>query len=192
MRHLFSFEVQQASGAPHAPSFTVVCQLASVKRQAKFSTKKGAKQLAAKLMLDIIQTFQREDDQKQLAKLNKFVPEPVEKVIQTYRELKKSDIKPTVVRFDQRHNYFMRLSPEQRAEVYNILTGSDTPRNMVDLVCKEIKEPYIVDNVPDHPANLTRFILTGNYDCVFTGKDYLIWEEFVDYFKIMFHIKYIL
>lgn len=96
-----------------------------------------------------------------------------------------------VVRFDKRHNYFMRFSPAQRTEVYNILNGNHTPRDMVDLVCKELKTGYVVNNVPNHPGNLKMFVLTGNYDCVIVGKEHIIWEKIVDYFNIMFNFKLI-
>lgn len=181
------FHVQQACGTPHAPEFTVVCELASIKRQGTFSTKKGAKQRAAQCVLDVVQSFERPDEQKQIATFN---PDPVDKVIRTYRELKQSDIKPVAVRFSQRHNYFMRLPLEQRNEAYEIIYNSgQSDRDIVDLVCKAFKIPYDVCDVPNHPAQLKMFVMRGDYDCLLAGKDDVLWPEAVEYLKNMLNFE---
>lgn len=184
---VYRFHIQAACGTPHAPEFTIVCELSSIKRQGTFSTKKGAKQLAAKLMLDVVQSFDRPDEQKQVAT---FTPQPVEKILKTYRELKKSDIKPVSVRFSKRHNYFMRFPQEQRNEVYNILYNDvNTERNAVDLVCKALKIPYDVTEVTNHPKKVKMFVLRGDFDCVLTGNDEDLWLRTVSYFKTMLNFE---
>lgn len=186
---IFSFKVQQACGAPHAPEFTVVCELASIKRQGTFSTKKGAKQMAAQIMLDVVQQFDQSDNDKQVALVDKFEPEPVDKVIRTYRDLKKSDIKPVIVRFSNRHNYFARFEMDKRIAVSNILYGPHMPKDMVHLVCEALKVKYSLKDVPKHPGQLKMFVLEGDYDCVIVGKDEFLWNKIVNYFKVMFNFE---
>lgn len=144
--------------------------------------------MAAKLMLEVVNSFDRPDEEKQVAK---FTPEPVEKIIKTYRELKKSDIKPISVCFRKRHNYFMRFPLELRNEAYEILyNNTNTERDAVDLVCKALKIPYDVTEVPNHPAKLKMFILRGDYDCVLTGNDESLWPRTVAYLKTMLNFEF--
>lgn len=44
------FDVMQACDEPYRPEFTVICQMAHIKRTGTASTKKGAKQIAAQAM----------------------------------------------------------------------------------------------------------------------------------------------
>lgn len=135
-------------------------------------------------MVDVVQSFQVEEEKKQIAP---FKPEPLEKVVKTYRELKKSDIKPLIVRFPKRHNYFVRFSDELKAEAYRILYGDHTDRDTVDLLCKALQIPYDVQDVPKHPGQLKAFIMRGDYDCVITGREHELWPRIVDYLKTMFN-----
>lgn len=176
----------QACGEPHRPQFTIVCKLASIKRTGTFSTKKGAKQLAAQAMLDVVQNMSQEENQQQIATLD---AEPSDKVFRTYRELKKSDTKYNTVKLRQRHNYFRRLPNEDRAEAYNILMKdgamSDSSKDIVDLTCKALKLKYEIKDVPNHPKRFKLFILLGNYDCVITEAESVLYDKVVAYFKAM-------
>lgn len=49
------FKLMNASGPSHAPIFTYECAINTIKRTASHSTKKGAKQLVAQIMVDILQ-----------------------------------------------------------------------------------------------------------------------------------------
>jgi dsRNA-specific ribonuclease len=53
------FELESASGPSHSPEFKIVCCVATMRRSASHSTKKGAKQLAAQKMLATIQEVSR-------------------------------------------------------------------------------------------------------------------------------------
>lgn len=50
------FEIIQATGAAHSPDFTIECRVSSIIRRGTFSTKKGAKQIAAQEVLKVIQS----------------------------------------------------------------------------------------------------------------------------------------
>lgn len=192
------FDVQQACGQPHAPSFTIVCRLASIQRSGVFSTKKGAKQIAAQSMLNVIQRIAASSDiDKQIATLD---AEPPEKVMRTYRELKKMDIKPTGIRLCERHNYFKRLPDEDKKIAFDIFDGKETmfsgrsSQDIVDLVCKALKITYTVDPVQKHPLHHKMFIINcnGEFDSVHVDKEELLYDKVLKYLKCMLNYKNVL
>lgn len=182
----------QACGEPHRPEFTFVCQLAHIKCTGTASTKKGAKQIAAHSMLSFVQNISQNENQQQIATLD---AEPSEKIFRTYRELKKSDIKPVSVRLRDRHNYFMRLPVEHREAAFEILQsdgaeiGSD--KDKVDLVCKALKIKYDIKDIPDHPHQHKVFVILDDYDCVITGKEPYLYQRIIEYFNVMMNFTYI-
>lgn len=180
------FEVMQACGEPHRPEFTIVCQLAHIKRTGTFSTKKGAKQIAAQAMLAFVQNVSLNENQQQIATID---AEPVEKTFRTYRELKKSEIKPISVRIRDRHNHFLRLPQEDRVAAINILRSNGasigTNRDKVDLICKALKIRYEIKDMHEQGGNKKIFLLLDDYDCVMFGEESRLYDRIIDYFKIM-------
>lgn len=180
----------QACGQPHRPEFTVVCQMAHIKTTGTASTKKGAKQIAALEMLSFVQNISQNEDQQQLATVD---ADPPEKTFRTYRELKKSDIKPFSIRIRQRHNYFMRLPTEDRQAAFDILQSDSavigTNMDKVDLICKTLKIRYEYKNVPNHPEKMKIFLLHDDYDCVLIDKEPQLYDRIVDYFKTMMNFR---
>lgn len=176
----------QACGEPHRPQFTSICKLASIKRTGTFSTKKGAKQLAAKAMLEVVQNISQNEHQQQVATLD---TDSTEKVLRTYRELKKSDQKYTAIQLRKRHKYFEKLPVEDRNAAYDILMKEDeiygSSKDKVDLTCKALKLKYEIKDVPDHPDRFKVFILHGDYDCVMCEKETNLYDRIIDYFKTM-------
>lgn len=188
----YRFEVQQACGEPHRPVFTVLCQLSSIKRTGVFSTKKGAKQIAARLVLEIIQRFNQNQDQMQIATIES---EPPEKLFLTYRELRKSEIKPIKVSIRNRHNFFLRLPKEDRDEIQKILIDQSgiygTNKDKVNLACAAMKVKYSVQNIPDHPQGYEIFsFYCSNHDCVIIDKEPDLYDRVIDHFKIMLNIQF--
>lgn len=192
---LFSrrFDVMQACGEPHRPEFTIICQLAHIKCTGTASTKKGAKQIAAQSMLSFVQNISQNENQQQIATIE---AEPAEKTFRTYRELKKSDIKPISVRIRDRHNHFMRLPGEDRQAAYEIIKSHGatigTNKDKVDLICKALKIRYEIKEIPDHPENHKIFIILDDYDCVLVDKEPHLYDRTLDYFKIMMNLKNII
>lgn len=180
----------QACGEPHRPEFTVICQLAHIKRTGTASTKKGAKQIAAQAMLSIVQTCSQNDDQQQVVTVD---AEPAEKTFRTYRELKRSGIKAISIRIRDRHNYFMRFPEESRKEAYKILQSDGatvgTSKDKVDLICKALKVRYEIKEIPDHPNQHKMFMLLDDYDCVLFGAEPSLYDRTLDYFKVMMNIR---
>lgn len=176
----------QACGQPHRPEFTILCQLAHIKCTGKASTKKGAKQIAAQEMLSFVQNISQNEDQMQIATVE---AEPAEKTFRTYRELKKSDIKPISVRIRYRHSYFHQLPAENRQAAIKILKSDSatigTSKDRVDLICKALKLPYEIKNIPGHIDSNKIFVLLGDFDCVIVGKEPNLYDRIIKYFRTM-------
>lgn len=179
----------QACGEPHRPEFTVVCQLAKIKKTGTSSTKKGAKQIAAQKMLEFVQSIRQNEDQQQIATVD---AEPSERTLKTYRELKKSDIKPISVRIRDRHDFFMRLPVEDREAACEILRRNDvhygTSKDKVDLICKALKLRYDIKEVTDHSEKFKIFVIIDDYDCVITDREPQLYDRILNYFQIMMNL----
>lgn len=182
----------QACGDPHRPVFTVKCQLSSISRTGTYSTKKGAKQIAARAVLDIVQKFSQNEEQQQIA----TVPhsEPPEKLFITYRELKNSGIKPKTVRLRDRHQFFLRLPEKDRVEANKYLLDQSgiygTSKDVVDLVCDALKLKYNIYNVPNDVRGRKIFALSNaNHDCVLTGGEPELYDDVIDHFKTMLNLN---
>lgn len=176
----------EASGQPHCREFTCLCQLAHLESTGKGTTKKGAKQNAAQQMLLLVKNISEDKNQKQIKTTES---EPIDETFRTFRELKKSDIKPTTVRIRDRHNYFLRLPNADRKAAYQILKSNSaaigTSKDVVDLVCKALKQPYEIKEVPGHSENHKIFVLTGDFDCVITDKEPILYDRIIKYFRTM-------
>lgn len=179
----YSFSELQACGAPHAPEFTALCQLAHIKCTGRASSKKAAKQSAAQAMLAFVEDVSQNEDQMQLATVEAELPETT---FRKYRELKHSDIKPISIRIRDRHNFFHRLPEGDRKEAYKILrsdsVGIGTNKDKIDLVCKALKLNYEIKDIPGHIGKNKIFTLLGDYDCVITDKEPDLYDRLVKYF----------
>lgn len=179
----------QASGEPHRPQFTVICQMSSIKRTGKFTTKKGAKQIAALAMLKVVQSFPNVEERQQVARVD---VDPPERLFRTYCELKKSDIKHVPIRLRDRHRYLLKLPIDDRQKAYEILMKNriNTARDKIDLACKALKLEYDIKDVPEQP-NLKMFVLLGDYDCVLIEESDALCVRVIDYFENMLNFKII-
>lgn len=178
----------QASGQPHRPEFTCHCQLSHLQSTGKGLTKKSAKQNAAQEMLLLVKTVSEDKSQKQIKVLES---EPVEETFRTFRELKKSGIKPKMVRIRDRHNFFLRLPNEDRKAAHQILKSNSaaigTNKDVVDLVCKALKLQYEIKPVPGHTENNKIFVLLGDFDCVIADKEPILYDRIIKYFRTMMY-----
>lgn len=180
----------QASGEPHRPEFKVICNLATIKRTGRHSTKKGAKQMAALAMLEVVQNFPEKESRLQLARVD---VDPPEKLFRTYCELRKNDItKYRPIRLSDRNRYLREFPVDQRQEAFDIVIRDpiNTPRNKVDLLCKALKLDYSFKDVPNLPTYQT-FILEGDHECVLIEPKERLSERVLDYFAIMMGFKII-
>lgn len=166
-----------------------MCCLSSIKRSGSFSTKKGAKQLAAEAMLNVVQELSSIHDADKLIAPVDY--EPPDKVYRTYRELKKSDIKPKIFNLSNRHKYFMKLPEEDRAAAEKILEGKSgafsghSDRDILDLALKALKIEYEVDDIPDHLFKHKVLIMKGDMDSVHIGHPDAIYKRVIDFLNTM-------
>lgn len=176
------------SGEPHRREFTYHCQLSHLQSIGKGLTKKGARQTAAQEMLSLVKNMSENENQNQ-KQITPVETEPIEETFRTYRELKKSDIKPSTVRIRDRHNYFLRLPNDDRKAAYQILKSTSaaigTNKDVVDLVCKALKLRYEIKDVPGHVGKNKIFVLVGDFDCVISDKEPILYDRIIRYFKTM-------
>lgn len=187
--YYFRFTEIQAFGEPHRPMFTYTCQLSSIKRNGTFSTKKGAKQIAARTVLELVRSFPQNEEQMQIATINAESPE---KIFKTYREYREAGIRPPVRSLRNRHNYFLELPEEDRNVATNILTDDSdvtygSSKDKVDLVCAALKLKYNVKDLPEEPR-IKIFHLHGVHDCVLTSNEAELYDNIISHFKIMLNI----
>lgn len=189
----------QSGGQPHAPVFTYVCQVASIKRTGTFSTKKGAKQIATRAVIDVLQKFKQNEEQMQIATVDadqnegqRQVENDDDEPLPTYNKLKESQSKLWAPRLRDRHNYFLQLPKEHRIEAEKILMD-DSPdiksSDKVDQACTALKLKYNVIDAPNHEEGLKIFHLRGNYDCVIAAKEIDLYNRVIDYFKTMLNLQ---
>lgn len=187
---LATFTVQQACGAPHSPSFTVECRIASLVRIGNFSTKKGAKQIAAQEMLDVIQRMYANESsmEGQSSQIATMTDVPASKHVQTYRELKKSDVKTYLgIKLCDRHRFFQNLKPEQKAKIREVFDMCDSAEEKVALMCRSLHWEYRISPVVGHrlgPVKLFELLGT-NFDMVISGLEPALYDEIIDYVSIM-------
>lgn len=185
-----TFTVQQALGTAHAPEFRVECRVASMVRVGTFSTKKGAKQIAAQEMLQVVQNLPQEESEKQVAKISDDLPE---KHVKTYRDLKKSDVKwMPGTKLCDRHKFFERLEDVEKEKWRSIIFDlQETPKEKVHLMCRALGWHGEVTHVAEHPdGNVKLFELQGsNYDMVMSGTEPELYQDILDYFKQMSGIR---
>lgn len=143
-------------------------------------------------MLDVVQSISQDAELQQVATLD---AEPTDKVLKTYRELKKSDNKYTAIKLRARHHYFRHLAADDRNKAYEILMKdgamTDSSKEIVDLTCRTLNLKYEIKEIPDHPDRAKAFILLGDYDCVIVGKETNLYDKIIIYLKTMLNFTYI-
>lgn len=192
---LAKLEEIQASGPSHCPEFTFRCTLSSLVREATAPKKKDAKQRAAQLMLQVIQEMNMHDPEKlKLMEVNQVMEEEEEgdeKVIKSYREYKKSDIKKQLgVKLCDRHKFFVSFNNERVQEAKRCLMNENLSyQNRIDEMTLALKLKYKIENVPSTTAPLMAFELDHeNYDCYFVAFADEFWKKLHEYFQVMLSI----
>lgn len=189
---LAKFEEIQATGQSHCPEFTFRCTLSSLVREAKAPKKKDAKQKAAQLMLQVIQEMNMHDPEKlklmEMKDLMDMEEEGDEKIIKSYREYKKSDVKKQLgVKLCDRHNFFASLDQERVQEARrNLMNDNFSYEKRIIEMCHALKLKYKIESVPSNQVPLMAFELDHeNYDCFFVAFADDFWEKLDEYFRIM-------
>lgn len=184
------FQIQQASGAAHAPEFVVECQVSSIIRVGVFSSKRGAKQLAAKQVLAVLQDLSMNEHLLQIAK--KRTDEPPEKIFKRYYELKKEEIKvKSGVKLADRYMYFVNLNEETKTEIKKILDDeSQDDQEKVYLLCQALNCKYEVTLVPNHQKRNVHCVeIFCEYDLCFANTVPEVYIEILDYIRVALNFE---
>lgn len=187
----------QSGGQPHMPMFTYECQLASIKRTGTFSTKKGAKQVATRAVIEIVQNFEQNEGQQLIVSME--AEQSDEDNIDAnpplnYFELVKSGAKLWAPRIRERHNYFLQLPKESRSEAEKILLDDSsatdgTSKKKVELTCAALKLKYKVIDISNQQKEMTIFYLLGNHNCVIAAQEKDLYDRVIAHFKTMLNIQ---
>lgn len=183
------FSIQQASGAAHAPEFVVECQVASIVRVGVFSSKKGAKQLAAKKVLAVLQDLTMSEELLQIAKNR--CDEPVEKLFKRYYELKKEETKvKSGVKLADRYLFFVNLSDDIKTRIKTVLDDADTDEEKVYLICQALNCKYNVSLVPNHTRRNVHCVeIFSEYDLCFANTVPEVYTEIVEYIRVALNFE---
>ncbi|XP_055317092.1 uncharacterized protein LOC129576291 [Sitodiplosis mosellana] len=196
-----TFELMQSYGQPHVPMFTYVCQMASIKRTGVASKKSGAKQIAIRAVIDVVQNFEQNEERIQIATIDAKQSEEQKQTgtidaepLLTFRELIKSRKKLWTPRVSDRQNYFLQLPKKDRNEAEQILMDNSsathgTSKNQVDLTCAALKLKYNVIDIPNHQQECKVFYLRGNHDCVIAAKEEDLYDRVIAHFKTILNLQ---
>uniref|UniRef100_A0A6B2EGQ0 Putative staufen n=1 Tax=Phlebotomus kandelakii TaxID=1109342 RepID=A0A6B2EGQ0_9DIPT len=186
------FECISSCGPSHAPSFTFKCEMSQISKTATHSTKKGAKQLVAKAMLDLVQEM-FPDDQKILVPLDEAMQsdqERTDQIFKSYREWKNSDSKILPgVKLADRHNFFVNLPPETYARAMNVMAMQETDQEKVHLLADALGYKLNVSRELGENGELVVLELACDFETVHFGYVQHIYRDFLSYMKIMLNLN---
>lgn len=187
-----SFELIDSHGPSHAPSFTYECTVSHLKKKGTHSSKKGAKQVAAKAMFDLIQEMYP-DDQKILVPVNVAMEAEetrTSSLFKSYREWKNSDSKFIPgVKLADRHNFFVNLQPEKYQKALAVLDVAETDKEKAHLLADALGFPLEVFRVFGEDCELTVLELECDFETVHVGTEEHVYRDFISYMKIMLNMN---
>lgn len=168
--------------------FTAVCEVPSVKRQATASTKKDAKQCAARAVLEAIQN----ENQPQSTAA---VSSPPTKLFRTYRTLRPNTQATSLTdKLRNRHNFLLTLPVEDRMRARDILLDKsgiygNSNKDKIAFTCAALKLDYEIRSPNKNRQNFKVFTLKIDKDCVLMGNANDLYDRIIDYFKTMLNIE---
>ncbi|XP_037954519.1 uncharacterized protein LOC119684529 [Teleopsis dalmanni] len=185
-------EIVNQAGTPDAPLFTAACSIASIKRYAESENKKDAKQKAAYRMLSVITSCDDVSLDTQLATSTTQTESDESKYykhFRSYRELKEDAGCQTIgVLLSERHNYFKNFYDELKSTALNVIdTKYDNVEKQAFDVLKALKLEHVLSEIPTikEGDNFTVIKLNCEYEVIFCAKQDKIYQEIVNYFKVM-------
>lgn len=187
------FDIIQQAGPAEAPEFTILCQLASIKRYGIANTKKAARQKAALEILKVVQLIPRLEDGLQIASVQNQIEDVDEKryrKLKTYRELTDSGVedKPGELLAD-RHFFFEKFHDTLRKEGKRIL-HPDAPyysdKERVGDLFRALDIKPTKKMIRSTTVSVFYFMqLNLEYDVCFAGTDDDIYKDIIVYFRCM-------
>lgn len=188
------------NGEDHCREFTFECRVGPDQCVGAALTKREAKQIAAKNMLERLEDKSLDSESTSGDSIdsdNQTVPwviplleiPSVEEVLNEYRRLKKPYIKPVTDGLRYRKNFFLKLPEPNRREAQRILTIDDSfsPIDVVDQTFKALHINYTVEKVS---GNKLRFALIDcDFDCVIFGHPHELYFEVIHYLRTMLNFQ---
>lgn len=171
---------------------TCVCRISDITRTGTSSTKKVAKQIAAREMLNAVESIEESNKLNRIATID---VEPPEKIFRAYVALKRRSVRPRgPEKIRNRHCFYLQLPEEDRNEARNILMDDSsaiygTSKDRVHLACTALKLKYNVSIIENHPKQFSVFYLIGDHDCVIAGKEDDLYNRVIDYLKTMLNLQ---
>lgn len=176
-----AFVVTGCAGLSNEPVFYMNCTFKSFQAEGRARTKRDAKKLAAKNMLEQIGDLLKgteSDEPMEVAPCHYTIDE----VLTLYRKHHKWN-RTSTESLVNRHFFFEKFSAEKKQAVKDLLRSVESCRNIVHDICKALNIRYQVIEVK---PNFKVFeLLAEGFDCVIVDQEPEIWNKVVDYFKIM-------
>lgn len=195
---ILSFYEVSVTGESHQREFTYGCKLGSNEKLGIASTKKEAKQIAAREMLQCIGDDCNADEIDNGADSSgrgwvlplQEIPS-VEEVLEEYRRLRKPHIQPVEDGLRNRQNFFLKLPEADRSMAQHLLMFYRpelfSAKDIVDEVCKVLQLQYRLESLS---SGFKVFVLAETrYDCVIIEKANVLFEKVIDYLKNMINLQ---
>lgn len=183
------------TGEAHQKTFTVNCNVMEHHEFGNGSTKKEAKQNAAKNMLDHFK------DPNSNFLENYVTPSPieieelpsVEDVLKEYRRLKKQTHTSVNSSIRYRKNFFLKLPEKNQANAKRFLSDNYLylagPKEVVKQVFNALNLEFKIQNMPNN-RNFKIFTLeNANYDCTIIETAERLYERVIEYLKVMLNMQ---
>ncbi|XP_017857099.1 PREDICTED: uncharacterized protein LOC108609835 [Drosophila arizonae] len=194
-------EIVQQSGSPNAPEFVACCSVASIKRYGKSDKKKDARQRAAIEMLCVISNdldqvsadkqvvSTKATDKTDLDSSLEDAENERRRKFKTYRELTDAGGEENLsVKLCDRHNYFKSFYPHLKEAAFKEINSDSytSSKDKLMAVLRALKlKPCITTLEGKSMEPLLQIELKCDYDCVFVGLESKIYNECIEYFRIM-------
>lgn len=177
------FNLINQVGPSNEPVFTITCAFKEYRTEGCSRTKKDAKKLAAKQMIEQIDHLinPSECDEPPSPPKNYTIDE----VLALYRKHHKWNRTRTSDLLSERHFFFEKFPDDQKQAAKEILQMDDSHRQIVHEFCRVLNIKYQVMPVPKKPHYSSFELLVAGFDCVIVEKEPEIWDRIVDYFKAM-------
>ncbi|XP_064539699.1 uncharacterized protein r2d2 [Drosophila montana] len=194
-------EIVQQSGSPNAPEFVACCSVASIKRYGKSDKKKDARQRAAIEMLCIISNdSDKASPETQLVSTKTGNTSELESTLEdveaerrrkfkTYRELTDAGGEDNQsVKLCDRHNYFKSFYPKLKEAAFEVLNSTDhvsSKAKLLDVLGALKLNPRTTALEAKSMEPVLQIELNCDYDCVFIGPESKIYNDMIQYFRVM-------
>lgn len=178
-----SFTLVDFTGPSNEPKFTIACVLKGFRSEGCARTKKDAKKVSAKQMLEKIDHLLIIDESDAPIVEQKNLS--IDEVLALYRKRHKWNRTKATDLLSERHFYFEKFPDDKKKAAKRILHMDDSHREIVDAFCQQLNIDYRVSDVPKRPHYKVFELLVDGFDCIIVEKDPEIWNNIVDYFKAM-------